>query len=66
MEVIFKFKKEIFGLILVGIIMLAVAFVLAPDKGEQIINTLVIFAAIFIMIPLLLITFRYFIDERAH
>ena len=59
MEVIFKFKKEIFGLAIVGIIMLSVAFILAPDKGEQIIDIMVLFGAILIMIPLLLITFRY-------
>lgn len=66
MEVIFKFKKEIFGLVLAGIIMLMIAYLLAPDKGEQIIDTLRSFGALLIIIPFLLIILIYIIKERAN
>ena len=64
MEVIFKFKKEIFGLIFVGVIILVILYFLAPDRSEQIFNTLTLLAVLLITLPIFLILMRYFIERR--
>jgi len=64
MEVIFKFKKEIFGLIFAGIIILVITFLLAPDRSEQILDTLTFLAILLIMIPFLFILLLYYMKER--
>ena len=63
MEVVFKFKKEIFSLIFVGVIILIIVYILAPDRGEQIFNTLTFLALLLIMIPVILIILRYYKDR---
>jgi len=64
MEVIVRFKKQIWILFFAGIIMLVIVYLLAPDKSEQVIDTLTIFGVLFIMIFFFLIILLYFQEER--
>ena len=64
MELVIKFKKEIFSLIFAGVFILVIVFLLAPDRSEQILNALTLFAVLLIGIPLLVVLFQYLNNDR--
>jgi len=59
MEVIFKFKKEIWVIFGAGITLLIVASLLNPDLSQQISNILTLFGVFLILIPVILVTLNY-------
>lgn len=59
-----KFKSQILALIFIGMMMLVFVILLAPDRSEQILDTLTILAVFLITIPFLLILFRHLFKDK--
>lgn len=60
-----NFRNLILALIFLGILMLVIAFLLSPDKNEQILDFLRTFGALFILMGFLIIILPILIKEMA-
>ena len=58
-----KFKKEILAVIFLGIITLVIASILDPDRSDQIFDTLKILGVLLVIMPLILILYRYSMED---